>query len=166
MTEHGRHIIHRVNLNINMQSEEEAFELRNNISSFLQNYLLPSVENYFNSLNINGEIVRFDEVQLNVQVEDIQDVAEIKDKIISELQVKLDRYHFTTTASDSIHLPTTFIESSAVKTISIQSNLEQLFLYFLKKGVLPWHAPENAIVDFAKEEMFKKVLLLLNLLIV
>lgn len=169
MKNHNRHIVHRVNLEINADKEPKAFEIRAKIDDFLKEELFPCVETLFDESASPDEIKRFDTIDLELEMNSSDHLVSVREQLINQLRAKIEdaeseisRQTITgiqnSYQSASIGKPNTgnlnrnseSVEFSQEKMPSAGklSNLENTFLYFLESGQLPWFAISSFISEF------------------
>ena len=126
-------------LEISTSSLETAHSIRNNIDDFLKKDLFPQLELLFNEYPFNDEIIRFDELALDLSVEKWNDFKGFQFQIIDQLKGKIQKRitAYAKNAGDSIFGAES--ELKQFQRISGLTNSGRIFLYFLEFGNLPWY---------------------------
>ncbi len=149
------HIVDKVFLEVNTSNMETANSLKNNISTFLNDELFPRLELLFDEYNVSENVVRFDRLNINISIDNIDYLEHVKHEIYNELETKFKQQFELETKSN---LSETDQNKSTVQKISHAKDLEATFLFFLENGYLPWYAKEEYIIEFTKEKNWKIIL--------
>jgi len=137
---------------------ETAHSIRNNIDVFLKNELFPRLETLFDEYDFHDEIIRFDELTLNLSVQKGPDFSQLPDEIYRQLKEKIDSQ-----MPYQMELKNDFAESfepekQNAQHISAIQNSGDVFLFFLENGHLPWYGKEEQISSFFDLETWEKTL--------
>lgn len=132
MIHNQEHIINKVFVEVNTKSIKVAEEFKNSIENFLQEELLPQIEAYFNSLNLNTPEVIQQITKLNLEVNLSKNHSSvsfnsIKQEIKEQLMEKLD---------EKIQKPA--IHDIEIESKSIATSKADTFFYFLENGTSAW----------------------------
>lgn len=145
------HIIHRVNLEIEVPNMRLANQLKDDALRLLYNEILPKLEKYMDTLVPVDEHVQFN--QLNINLENISEEhfeKEFTRLIIQVFNEKTEKVVVPTILpKDQIN------EEEVVKYTKGQLALES-FLFFLETGRLPWWSEKSG--ELLHEQNLSKVL--------
>ncbi|WP_340112884.1 contractile injection system tape measure protein [Maribellus mangrovi] len=153
-----RHIIDKVFLDIDAISEKEAYWLKDHISSFLNDQVFPGLEQLFNDVGADDNILRFEQIDLDISLHnwDNPDALriEIKNQLKQEMAIAaiIKRYPVNGENKGSNGIS----EYHQVNKISGEQNLQSIFLFFLKKGHLPWYGQKSDIDQLLSEKEWTK----------
>ena len=146
---------------------ETADFIKNNISQFLKDELFPRLEMLFEEYNLPGDIVRFNELSINLSVENRKDLKAIKYEIEKQIDRQLKQSIKNVKSSNEIERLAFEKDKIADQTISTSENLNSIFLFFLENGYLPWYAnkeefqkllsSESLIGSFKNTAFLKKI---------
>lgn len=151
MQKFHQHILHQINLELNVASEQTAFDLKNGLDRFFKDEFLPQAELLFEEIIPSGQIIRYDSLDLEINLDANESLQFANDSLINQLRTKLD----LNIPNFSFQLPRPGISNTQQNATSgaiseNQSNQpllaepisdeENTLLYFLKTGQLPWHA--------------------------
>ena len=141
---------------MNTSRLETAHSIRNNIDVFLKNKLFPRLEVLFDEYKFHDEIVRFDELTLDLSVQKGLDFSQLTDEIYRQLKEKIDlqipfQMELKNDYSESFES-----EKPTVRRISAGQNSGNVFLFFLENGYLPWYGKEEQISGFVHPEIWEK----------
>ncbi|HNW50962.1 MAG TPA: contractile injection system tape measure protein [Prolixibacteraceae bacterium] len=176
MEKNNKHIIHRINLEINTDNEKQALEIKSNIDLFLRNELFPIIEELFNEATPFNEIQRYESIDIELNLKPDNWLTEIKETIADQLREKLKEIESkssklnndkdwkriiqdnlspaapstNTTIADQ-HTPSPGLK---MEKIGFQTNIENIIVYFLEFGQLPWYAEPSSIELFTKPNGF------------
>ncbi len=159
-------------LEINTNSRDKAYEIKDNLDVFLKENVFPKLESHFEALEkeYHFDIVRIEKLDLDLKFDRQFSNAELQDEIIKnidrEIRKKIEQETFEDATSE------VFVNTEKSKLKS--------FFYFLKKGTTPWWDTqttnflletdqieeiinttgfENAIVESLKNPVSKKRLI-------
>ena len=135
---------------------ETAHSIRNNIDVFLKDELFPRLETLFDEYEFYDEIVRFDELTLNLSVRKGHDFSQLPDEIYRQLKEKIDRQMPFPMELKSDYSDNPESEEHNVRRISAAQNSGSVFLFFLENGYLPWYGKEEQIDSFTLPENWEK----------
>jgi hypothetical protein len=154
----SNHIIEKVLLEVNTSNLETAHSIRNNIDVLLKDELFPRLEMLFDEYDFQDEIIRLDELTLNLLVQKGLDFSQLPDEIYRQVKEKIDRQipFQKETISDASESSGT--EKQTIRRISAAQNSENVFLFFLENGYLPWYGREEQISSFTRLETWEKTL--------
>lgn len=131
---------------------ETAHLVRNNIDVLLKNDLLPRLETLFDEYEFHDEIIRFDELTVDLSVGQDHDFSHLPAEIYEHLKAKFDlqipeRNELKIDISEDIRSG-----EQNVRRISTTQNSGNVFLFFLENGYLPWYGKEEQIRSFTRHE--------------
>lgn len=145
------HRIEKVFVEVNTGSLESATFIKNNISRFLETSVFPKLEQTLDEFNQTGRVARIDSLNLNIAIprDDYFSAleAEIPKQFSAKMKSKIDFADIQTDRETS---------GKGVEIISAENNREEVFLFFLKNGYLPWFGTENDVREFLQPENWKK----------
>ncbi|TCI93199.1 contractile injection system tape measure protein [Tenacibaculum sp. M341] len=86
------HIIHKVSLDIQTKNEQQAFDIKDNISSFLKTEIFPEIERYFKEIEIttNNYAIRFEKLNIDVSSSETNLNSELKGDIIQQIKQQIN----------------------------------------------------------------------------
>ncbi|NEO96598.1 MAG: hypothetical protein F6K56_43415, partial [Moorea sp. SIO3G5] len=86
-----RHIIKKQIIELNLSSQQSAFELQNQVSIIYRHKVLPLIDNLFNQFSDSDTIHRINTLEINLGNIDINNLEqELIDKIIAQIQQQLE----------------------------------------------------------------------------
>lgn len=141
------HIIERFFINVNTSNEETAYSIKDNISLFIKNELFPRLELLFDSYNMEESIIRFNEININISVDNWNNYERIKYEIINQIEEKFER-HIQQNFKTKKRINTSYEgDTTDIQKISLNKNLKSTFIFFLENGYLPWSANEENFIE-------------------
>ncbi|MDO6675258.1 contractile injection system tape measure protein [Tenacibaculum sp. 1_MG-2023] len=144
----GDHSIQKVFVEVNTKSKKVAEECKNTIENFLQKEVFPEIEKYFNSLEIENEVLIQQIENLNIEVNipssntsinDSSTKREIKEQLITKLK--------TIFKEPELH-------EVAIKTSTVSESKLDTFFHFLQHGITGWRG-QNKEKNFTKKILFE-----------
>lgn len=146
MEETLNHIIKTEHFDVQVNQKDQVAELQDRISHLQENGLSEAIESILDHYSLPDELVRFDQVHLNLGKINPHN---FENEVIIKVQEELIRF-----------LSSNILENGTVrngkKTILNHRRLE-LFEFFLLKGYLPWNltaseTPKKLLSDLLSEE--------------
>jgi len=123
-----QHIIQKVFLEVETNSAETAYDLKDNIEGFLNEKVFPIIEQYFEALGISfQETLQIQKLELNLFANNVDAIEDILPQITSQLKTVFE--------SNNKLLN---IKKSGFKKLKVKENDVNALIYFLKNGKLPW----------------------------
>ena len=154
----SNHIIEKVLLDVNASNLETAHSIRNNIDVFLKEELFPRLELLFDEYDFQEEIVRLNNLTLDLSVDNGADFNHLPSEIYKQLKEKIDR-QIPIGKELKIYSPeVSESENPTIRRISAAQNTADVFLFFLENGHLPWYGKEEQISSFFLPEIWEKTL--------
>ncbi len=145
-----KHIVEKVYLEVNTTSENSAYYIKNNVDSFLKDVLLLRLEELLDEYDRNDKTVRFDKLRLEFFIKEWENDQEILNEFESRLRKKLNKKWNISHQG----------EKAAEKNweISAAQNQEDVMLFFLENGFLPWYGKNSYISELIKRNNWKEVI--------
>ena len=139
------HVVCTQRVEVEFENPKHAFECRNQLSEICKNKLLPAIELLFDEKIREDRIVRIEKLQLDAGILEKEGwEKKFVEEIIKQLRLYLDRIPkdkmqpvHRSHVEDFNPSPS---EDSAIEIneYTADERFEEAFIYFLKKGVLPW----------------------------
>ena len=153
------HIIEKVLIEVNTSNVETANSIKNNIDFFLKDELFPQLEILFDEYPFRNEIIRFDEIKINLKIDKWDDLSRLKSDIYNQLQEKINsKVNKRGIQEGSIEDDIFNKGNKDFNQISSDINLTEVFLFFLEYGYLPWFGNEGHINTFVQKDVWTKSL--------
>lgn len=154
-----KHIIKKQIIELNLSSQEGAFELQNEVSRIYHQKIISLIDIFLNQFNISDTIYQIDTLELNLENIDINHLEE---ELIAKIQQELAKVinistsHFSAHTQNNHDASETSILMSKLKDqtdseissdkdkidiieITDQEALQiDIFSYFIENGILPW----------------------------
>ncbi|GAA5084506.1 hypothetical protein GCM10023210_04380 [Chryseobacterium ginsengisoli] len=145
------HIIQKVFVEITINNKEKAYNIKDDINSFLSIDVFPEIEKYINALEykLTDQTLQIPRLELNLDVKNSSLNTELKDKIAQLFKEELTEI----TKPVGISSPKTESESKAY-LVDNQEKMIQTFIYFLEKGYMPWWNSDNKGITFLESAIF------------
>lgn len=151
----NQHIINQINIEATTASEEHAFSLKNSLDGIIYNQFLPRAEMLFDEITPMGEIVRYDSIDLEIQLQSENSMEQMSELLLEKLREKMNikiqddsslpesitKFNDYQSATIDDEWDASLNKKSAQPVLSEAiSDLENTILYFLEAGQLPWYA--------------------------
>lgn len=142
MLNSNKHIINKVFLEINTNSKEKGYYLKDNIDAFLQQEIFKVLENYFNELDSKNpsHSIQLDKLNIDIAIDQNLDFEDFKGQILNKITKQVEEV-FEKEDSNNIE---------GYKVIKPQEKEIESFFYFLETGTNAWWTtlePNFKIVD-------------------
>ncbi|NQY28533.1 MAG: hypothetical protein HRT69_03570 [Flavobacteriaceae bacterium] len=135
-----KHTIHKVFIELNTKSKTQAYEIKDNISSFLSSEVFPSLEKQLDSLDSKSAsyAVQIDKLTLDISEKTIRLNSGLKERIISSFKEKIEAIE----QEDNKEIRKL---KKQFKTLNKEDHYLNTFTYFLKNGTTPWWNTNESI---------------------
>lgn len=161
-------IINKVVLEVNTSSQKTAYFIKDNISSFLESELFPRLEVILGKYDFKEPVIRLNEISVDVNLPNWGDTGFLKTEIAGEFQRELQKNLPSgksariTMGANSFHLQDpsegSFQKEKQTNAISTLENLQNIFLFFMENGRLPWYAKKEHIREISRDKTWAKTL--------
>lgn len=101
MKNFNQHILHQINMEVNTDSESEAFDLKTELDGFMKGDFLPQLELLLDEVIPDNQIIRYDSVNLEINLSSNESLQLVKILLMDQLRAKLN----FSDAEFSVHLP-------------------------------------------------------------
>ena len=143
---------------MNTSNVETAHSIKNNIDVFLRDELFPQLEMLFDDYQFRDEIIRFDEININLSLQKREDFNGLKYEIYNQLKEKIDSRVNHGFQSENAKNNDFNFGKKDVQKVSTDLNISEVFLFFIENGYLPWFGKEEHINTFINAENWSKTL--------
>ncbi|BFM43836.1 hypothetical protein CFS9_24770 [Flavobacterium sp. CFS9] len=125
----GSHLINKLFLEVNTQSKEKAYYLKDHLDTFLKEELLPLLETYFDTLHTQIPLysIQIEKLDLNLSVSPELNFNALKLEILNQIQKQID---------DQIQKG--FPDTERYKLMNREEKNSDEFFIFLETGTSPW----------------------------
>ena len=150
------HIIEKVVVDVNTTKVQTANLIKNNINLFLKNEVFPNLEKLLAKYEQPNLVMRLNSLKIDLNVSNWEDLNMVKFEIVSQIEKHLQNQiekDGIVTLSDNEWYES---DSEVPIHLSPEVNNEEVFLYFLQFGFLPWYGKKHQIVEFQKENNWKR----------
>lgn len=132
---------------------EAAHALKNNMRNFLQRYVFPQLEELLEEHNQTGRVAHIDSLNLHITTPRYDNLESIGKEIISQFSENLSKI-LDFKGKEGIS-DTAF---QGVEIVSREKSRQEIFLFFLENGFLPWFGNENDIAELTQPDVWKNCL--------
>ena len=149
MINSNKHIINKVFLEINTNSKEKGYYLKDNIDAFLQKEIFSLLENYFNELDKKNpsHSIQLDKLNLDIAINQNLDFEDFKEQILKKITKQVEEIFEKEDAN---------IEG--YKLIKPQEKEIESFFYFLETGTNVWWTTLNPDFKIVDDTTFGEIL--------
>jgi hypothetical protein len=146
MSEKVTHIIHKLNLDIDVPDERLARSMYQRAGSILQDYVLPQLELLLKQYDKEGLHIRLDKLDIDLNAERTSSFEEmIKEQLADAIAKELE-----TVIQAEKHLEKQ-ADKPLKRPVHEQERITEAFLWFLEHGTLPWWVADNTIFEESQE---------------
>ncbi len=156
MKSENRHIIEKVFVEVNTNSVDLAYRIKDNSRSFLDEFILPVIESVLEKYNMPESIFRIDKLNVAIPVPesgftngDLLKTA-FMEMFETALQEQLRKEKFSGTEDARQHFND---GESSMKPVD--GNREAIFLFFVENGYLPWYGVKDDVTGFVLPDEWK-----------
>ncbi len=149
MLSSNKHIINKVFLEINTNSKEKGYYLKDNIDVFLQKEIFSILENYFNELDLKNpsHSIQLDKLNLDIAINQNLDFKDFKEQILKKISRQVEEVFEKEEKN---------IEG--YKRINPQEKEIEGFFHFLETGTNPWWITLNNDFKIIDNKTFNEIL--------
>jgi len=144
-----KHIINKVFLEINTNSKEKGYYLKDNIDAFLQKEVFTLLENYFNEVDSKNpsHSIQLDKLNLDIAINQNLDFENFKEQILKKI---------TNQIKEVFEKEDKNIEG--YKLIKLQEKEIESFFHFLETGTNAWWTTSNHDFKVVNDTTFDEIL--------
>ncbi|MCV2485100.1 contractile injection system tape measure protein [Flavobacterium sp. SH_e] len=145
----NRHIINKVFLEINTNSKEKGYYLKDNIDAFLQKEVFVLLENYFNEVDSKNPLysIQLDKLNLDISINQNLDFENFKEQILKKITKQVE---------EVFEKKDTNVEG--YKLVKPQEKEIERFFHFLETGINPWWTTLDNNFKTVEDKSFIKIL--------
>lgn len=149
MIHSNKHIVNKVFLEINTNSKEKGYYLKDNIDAFLQKEIFPLLENYFNKLESKKPSfsIQLEKLNIDIAINPNLDFEDFKQQILKKITKQVE---------DVFEREDKNIEG--YKLTNAQEKEIESFFYFLETGTNAWWTTLNYDFKIVDDTAFDEVL--------
>jgi len=143
---------------INTSEVKTANNIKNNIDVFLKKEIFPKLEKLFQKYDIPNAVVRFQKLNIDLNVKDWENKGQIKFEILSRFEEQLHKKNRGEGVISELPDVNSSHSEVELQNLTVDKNEEEIFLYFLKNGFLPWYGKKQQIEAFRKKKSWQNSL--------
>ena len=143
MKQTQKHIINKLQVDIQTNNSRSAFDLKDNINGFLKDDILPFLESYFSTVeeDLHSQVIQIPYLSVDVDTSSTLNYKELKEDVKRALTSEIKKV---------VNLAHPHNEEAKLTTI--ESSKENTFLHFLETGTSPWWMKSEDVFDLADNE--------------
>lgn len=146
MSKKVSHIIHKLNLEIDVPDERLARSMYQRAGSLLQDYVLPELEKLLKQYDKEEVHVRLDKMDINLNADHASSLEEmIKEQLANAIAKNLETVIKTEERGSDLEV------KSIRKSANKHERITEAFLWFLEYGTLPWWVADNITFSESQE---------------
>jgi hypothetical protein len=145
----NKHIINKVFLEINTNSKEKGYYLKDHIDAFLQKEIFSFLENYFNELASKNpsHSIQLDKLNLDIAINQNLDFETIKEQILKKVTKQVEEVFEKEDKS-----------TEGYQLINAQEKEIESFFHFLETGTNIWWTTLNQDFKIVDDSTFNEIL--------
>lgn len=144
-----QHIIDKVFFEVNTKDEKTAMDIKNIAGSYLQEHVLPALDELLSKYDFNGQTLRFESLNIYCNMKDWNDLSKLKIEFYKTLRQELELVKKDGDRNGERKKDLN-LKGKENYIIEDQQNLQSTFLHFLEKGYLPWFGKREYINEITK----------------
>ncbi len=152
MKNSSKHSINKVFLEINTNSKEEGYYLKDNIDTFLKEEIFSVIETHFDLVTQKKPFhsIQIERLELEITVNPDLDFVDFKQKVITNITKQIQQVFGEKMENVA--------NTSSLKLLSEKAKRIEEFLYFLETGTNPWWTVSGSIVKTNTAEKFQEMI--------
>ncbi|WP_417940705.1 contractile injection system tape measure protein [Flavobacterium sp. RS13.1] len=145
----NKHIINKVFLEINTNSKEKGYYLKDHIDAFLQKEIFSFLENYFNEIASKkpSHSIQLDKLDIDIAINQNLDFENIKDQILKKVTKQVEEVFEKEDKN-----------TEGYKLINAQEKEIGSFFHFLETGTNIWWTTLNQDFKIVDDNAFNEIL--------
>ncbi len=149
MLSSSKHIINKVFLEINTNSKEKGYYLKDHIDAFLQKEIFSFLEYYFDELDSknHSHSVQLENLNIDIAINQNLDFEDFKEQILKNITKQVEEVFEKKDGN-----------TEGYKVIKKQEKETKSFFHFLETGTNTWWTTSNHDFNAVKEKTFDEVL--------
>ncbi|SMP13290.1 contractile injection system tape measure protein [Chryseobacterium profundimaris] len=153
MSQH--HLIQKVFVEITVSNKEKAYQIKDDINSFLSIDVFPEIENHIKTIEsqLTGRTLQIPILEVNIDVKNSSLSTELKDKIAELFKEKLSEIIVSEETSDA-----KTEHRSKPSWVNHQEKMLQTFIFFLENGYMPWWNSDKESMDLLETAVFETII--------
>lgn len=155
MAEKLQHIINKMLLEIDMVSETDALRVKDEAGVFVHDQVLPKMEELFDSLNSGDQHIRFDHIELSLQLKHWNDSEALRAALEKQL---IEKMRDIIAGNQSVAEGEPAAKNVEQGDVSPDGNRKIILLYFLQFAHLPWYARKEQLLQLLAESEWNNAL--------
>lgn len=156
------HIIHKVVIEVSVNNRKKAYEIKDNISSFLTMDVFPKLEKHFNKAQakLQAHTLQISRLSLDINQTGTDLNAELESNIITALREELSEKiiegakQVPNTGNDN---GMNTDEQAEISLLGEEEKLMLSFIHFIEKGYMPWWNSSEKTISIFEPDSFKKI---------
>lgn len=136
----GKHIIRKQVVDVEYNGCTDGFELQRKVVNWCHNRLMPSIEEQLEQLPETGMVYQIDKLEINIDLDASENwmsgaLEQVKQQIGSRIDIGIQQS----------------IKQAALQPKSYPQVFEEVFIYYLQHGTLPWWSPVTSYTAWIEE---------------
>lgn len=151
----SKHIVQKLFVEVNTSELKSANLIKDNINLFLKTEILPEIEKLFLKYDNPELISRIQNMDIQFSTSSWNNKAGIKKSILNHFEQQIE-HELKNALANQVTQTATFEKAGNITGLTEGENNEEIFLFFLENGYLPWYGDENQIAEFEKNILKKE----------
>ncbi|TPG45284.1 contractile injection system tape measure protein [Flavobacterium pectinovorum] len=145
----NRHIINKLFFEVNTASKKNAYDLKDNLDTFLKVELFPLLETYFDTLDkkMPSHSIQIEKLNMDLSVSDDIDFSNLKLEIMNQFQNQIEK-----------QIESGFTDTKQYTFVNNREKSLNEFFSFLETGTNPWWAISKDVLDNNTDNPFEKMI--------
>jgi hypothetical protein len=145
----NRHIINKLFFEVSTASKKNAYDLKDNLDTFLKVELFPLLETYFDTLDkkMPSHSIQIEKLNMDLSVSDDIDFSNLKLEIMNQFQNQIEK-----------QIENGFIDTKQYTFVTNKEKSLNEFFSFLETGTNPWWAISKDVLDVNTDNPFEKMI--------
>lgn len=148
------HIIHKVVIEVSVNNREKAYEIKNDISSFLTLDVFPKLEKHLNTVQaaIPAHTLRISRLAITLDESQSSLNSILKNSIMASFKEEL-----AATLQPVVSGEYDSKNDSEINLLGEEESLLRTFIHFLEKGYMPWWNSNEKAITILDPAAFEKI---------
>lgn len=149
------HIIQKVFVEITVSNKQKAYDIKDDISSFLSMDVFPEIEKYIDALErkFPDQTLQIPKLEMNLEIKNSALNTELKNTIIQHFKEELSGITEPVLSAEQ-----ETENSSKAHLVGNTEKMIRTFIYFLEHGSMPWWNPDKKGINFLEPTVFETLI--------
>lgn len=152
------HIINKMYLEVNTNSKEQGYRIKDNLDKFLKDEVFPEIENKLKTLEkqVSNKILRIEKLDFEIELKNDFKLIDVKQKIVTGIENSIQE-QLQKSKEQSTRVEDNWSSKENLDLLNTDSNSARALMYFLEKGTTPWWGNKELFSFLFDEKVLEEI---------